>query len=160
MTCSNVWVLDASALIRMKRVVPGGRQWDTFKKLEMMVEDGHVAFPRQVVKELKEGRHPDVPGAWIQGVATACVRPLDADMANVAAIMARTFNLVDPHAEGDPADPYVVALAMDIHAGDTDLNVTVVTNDHIQHHGNDSVASACDKFGVAHTTVENFLSVI
>lgn len=157
MTCGNVWVLDASALIRMKNVVPGGKQWDTFKKLETMVEDGHVAFPRQV---LKEGSHPDVPGAWIQGVATACVHSLDADVNNVAAVMAGTVNLVDPHAEGDPADPYVVALAMDIQAGDTDVNVTVATNDHVQHHGNDSVASACDKFGVAHTTVEDFLAAI
>jgi len=159
MACGNVWVLDASALIEVKKMVSGNHQWNFFKALEAMVEDGHIAFPRQVVKELKEGPHPDVPGAWIQGVARATVHPLDADVEVVAEVMAGTNNLVDPNAEGDPADPWVIALAMDI-AKDQDLEVMVVTNDHTNHHGNDSLASACDKLGVTHIRVDEFIEEV
>jgi len=58
---STVWVLDSSALIAMK-TIPVSDQWQVFRQMEDMVTEGEIALPRQVINELKEIAHPDVPG--------------------------------------------------------------------------------------------------
>jgi hypothetical protein len=73
MTDENVWLLDSSALIEAKRVLPVDSQWVVFKRLEEMVENGAAAMPRQVIREMSEIAHPDLPGAWAPGVRIVSV---------------------------------------------------------------------------------------
>lgn len=67
---STVWVLDSSALIAMK-TIPVSDQWQVFRQMEDMVTEGEIALPRQVINELKEIAHPDVPGSGQQACAGA-----------------------------------------------------------------------------------------
>jgi len=57
-------VIDTSALIRAKTLVSAANQWALFRRLEAMVENGYLFFPRQVTAELNQERHIDTPEAW------------------------------------------------------------------------------------------------
>jgi len=46
----EVWIIDSSALIHAKEIVSVKKQWDVFKHLELMVIEGSIALPRQVIK--------------------------------------------------------------------------------------------------------------
>lgn len=58
-----VCVVDTSVLIAFKSLVKIDEQWDLLIRMTALVADGHLAFPRQVAKELAYGRFPDAPGA-------------------------------------------------------------------------------------------------
>lgn len=67
LTDVQVWVIDSSALIRAKYVISISNQWGAFKRLEQMVLKGRIAMPRQMIKEITEVTHLDMPGAWAKG---------------------------------------------------------------------------------------------
>ena len=60
-----VCIVDTSVLIMLKRLVKIDDQWDLLLRMTELVRSGHLAFPRQVAKELAYGQYPDAPGAWI-----------------------------------------------------------------------------------------------
>ncbi len=64
----DVWIIDSSALIKAKAIVAVNNQWAAFKRLEQMVILGRIALPRQVINELSEIAHLDLPGAWAPGI--------------------------------------------------------------------------------------------
>lgn len=53
---SLVCVVDTSVLIAFKSLVKIDEQWDLLIRMTAFVEDGRLAFPRQVAKELAYGR--------------------------------------------------------------------------------------------------------
>ncbi len=59
-----VVVVDTSVLIGLKKLVPIKRQWALFTLMTGLVARGHLAFPRQVSREVEAGKHPDAPGVW------------------------------------------------------------------------------------------------
>lgn len=63
-----IWLIDASAIIGIKHVVPGAKQWRLFRTLEVLVEQGQMAFPKQIKEEVTGVTHPDAPGVWVHGV--------------------------------------------------------------------------------------------
>ncbi len=71
----NVWVIDSSALIEMKLIVPISQQWAAFSRLEQMVSDGRIALPHHVINEVGHMTHPDMPGALGHGHAGPLAAP-------------------------------------------------------------------------------------
>lgn len=57
----HVWLIDSSALIRIKRVTQH-EQWGMLRQMEAMVVAGELTFPRQIKVEVTEVMHPDAPG--------------------------------------------------------------------------------------------------
>ena len=125
----NVWVIDSSALIQMKDAVAGGDQWAAFREMESMVEAGTIALCRHVIREMAEVMHPDVPGVWAQGVRDKLLHPLDADYLHLTDVMAAAGSVVDASKTEEDADPYVLALALQLQR--TGVPVTVVTCDEV-----------------------------
>lgn len=83
----DVWVIDSSALINMKRIVPAGEQWSLFERLTELVRGRMLFFPRQVADELRQARHVDTPEAWALGVGPRVAFAYDPDPALVKHVM-------------------------------------------------------------------------
>ncbi len=150
----RVWILDTSALVEAKSALSVADQWQTFKLLEDMVSEGTVAMPRLVIREISEIAHPDLPGAWAPGVRDIQPHPLDPEWKHVRRVMAEVGDVVDPNKTKEDADPYVLALGLQL-LGDG-YDVCVVTEDRVDRN-RIAVTTACDRLGLAHCSVRDFL---
>lgn len=150
----RVWILDTSALVEAKSALSVSDQWQTFKLLEDMVRAGTVAMPRLVIREISEIAHPDLPGAWAPGVRDIQQHPLDPEWEHVQRVMAEAGDVVDPNKTKDDADPYVLALALQLVK--QGLDVCVVTEDRVDRN-RIAVTTACGRLGIAHCSVRDFL---
>lgn len=151
----RVWILDTSALVEAKAALSVADQWQTFKLLEDMVRAGTVAMPRLVIREISEIAHPDLPGAWAPGVRDIQQHPLDPGWEHVQRVMAEAGDVVDPNKTKEDADPYVLALALQLL--DQGKEVCVVTEDRVDRN-RIAVTTACDRLGLPHCSVRDFLS--
>ncbi len=152
---ARVWVLDTSALVEAKAALSVADQWQTFKQLEDMVRAGAVAMPRLVIREISEIAHPDLPGAWAPGVRDIQQHPLDPEWEHVQRVMAEAGEVVDPNKTKEDADPYVLAFALQLLEQGHD--VCVVTEDRVDRN-RIAVTTACDRLGVSHCSVRDFLT--
>ncbi|MDN5803024.1 MAG: DUF4411 family protein [Microlunatus sp.] len=155
---AEVRVIDTGALIELKKLLPVGDQWPLLVRMTVLVEKGHLAFPRQVTSEVKHVRWPDAPGAWAAGNKGWCVHSQPRDEYVAEALGAA--QLTDPNAESDiePADPYVVAMALQIRDNNPGCQVYVVTTDRVDRMpAKESVVTACDRLVVPCSTPEEFV---
>ncbi len=150
----RVWILDTSALVEAKSALSVADQWQTFKLLEDMVRAGTVAMPRLVIREISEIAHPDLPGAWAPGVRDIQQHPLDPEWEHVQRVMAEAGDVVDPNKTKEDADPYVLALALQLVGQGHD--VCVVTEDRVDRN-RIAVTTACDRLSIPHCSVRDFL---
>lgn len=151
-----VWILDTSALIEFKQLLPVGEQWNAFVRMERLVENGRIAMPRQVLAEVTVS-HPDVPGAWAVAMREHLQHTLDPGYHFIQRVMQEAGDVVDPNKTTEDADPYVVALAL--HTRERGFDVVVVTADVVDRPPNKiSLATACARMNVDTTTPEDFLT--
>ncbi|MEX1164397.1 MAG: DUF4411 family protein [Nitriliruptor sp.] len=152
----TVWILDASSVFRAKIEVPADRQWALFERLKALVLVGRIAVPKQVINEARGQRHTDIPEAWFLGIEPHLQHPVLCSQANLERVMQEVgLELIDVDAETDPADPYVLALALDLQA--VALDVEVVTNDRIDRPPRIGLATACERLGVPAIDLDTFL---
>lgn len=159
---STVCVVDTSVLIEFKNIVRIEHQWALLSRMTSLVERGHLAFRRQVVKELAYGRFPDAPGAWISN-AKGNVRFPEPSEEYQVQVLSIAPQLVDIEATADRevADPYVAAMAMQICAAHDGCRVVVATNDCVDRLPVKlSLATACDRVGIEHWRAEEFVEWI
>ncbi|MXZ31140.1 MAG: DUF4411 family protein [Acidimicrobiia bacterium] len=149
-------MLDTSALIEFKRLLPIPEQWNAFVRLGSLVENGRIAMPRQVLAEATTVSHPDVPGAWAAAMRRRLRHTLDPDYHFVRLVMEAAGDVVDPNKTTDDADPYVVALAL--HTREQGFDVVVVTADVVDRPPRRiSLATACARLNVEVANPTEFL---
>ena len=152
-----IWIVDTSALVNFKTLIGVSDQWDAFKLLEQLVEQGQIAMPRQVVNEASEIAHPDLPGAWAPGVRGRLRYPLDVDYEHIQRVMSEAGDVVDPNKSSEDADPYVLAQALQLQT--QGLEVVVVTDDDVDRMPiKISLTAACSRLGVRHVDSRAFLT--
>ena len=152
-----VWILDTSALIEFKRLLPVPEQWNAFVRLGHLVENGRIAMPSQVLTEATRVSHPDVPGAWAAAMRGRLQHTLDPDYDFVQLVMQKAGDVVDLNRTTEDADPYVVALAL--HTRERGFDVVVVTADVVDRLPiRISLATACARLNLDTTTPEGFLA--
>jgi len=107
-------------------------QWDFLLRMTELVRSGHLAFPRQVAKELAYGQYPDAPGAWI-GSAKRNVSHPEPSEETLRMVLTVADRLVDAEATDDrePADPYVAAMACEIPRRYPGCRSVVATDDRV-----------------------------
>ena len=126
-----IFVLDSSLLIRLKQIVKVDEQWSLLDAMLQLVQVGVVCFPRQVPSELTGQKWPDAPGAWV-GHAKQFVCHREPDDGCVANVLSVASELIDADATGpEPADPYVVAMALDLRAVYANARIVVASDDKI-----------------------------
>ena len=154
-----VWLLDASAIIRMKTAVPANQQWRHFRDLEDLVEAGRIGFPKQVRAELAEMAHPDTPGTWAAGVFHSIAYPTDPDPRWLGVVMGcQAAKVVDPNKFREDGDPYLLAMGLELR--DAGHDVCIVTEDHKDNPFRIAVTSACDILGLPWIMLADFLAAI
>lgn len=125
----RVFVLDTCSLANMKRadVLRPNERFAFFAAMTPMLTDGRIAFPRQVAMEMSRAQYLDTPGDWTIGSRDLVIYPDPSDEA-VAEVLGAA-QLLDPQAEREEADPYVVAMAYNIRARYPATNPVVVSDD-------------------------------
>lgn len=156
MSCDAVFVLDSSLIIQLKRAVPADRQWELAKHMEDLVLAGRMTFPPQVLREIRGQTHTDIPEAWVLAVASKIVHPNEPAYGHVETVMAVAGDLIDADTEIDPADPYVVALALEMSQMGTDI--CVVTADVVDRMPlKISMRTACERLRIPWMPIDEFL---
>lgn len=150
----QVWVVDSSALIEAKSIISIRNQWSAFKHLEQMVLEGRIAMPRQMIKEVTEVTHPDMPGAWAAGVRNSLKHPLDVGDDYITHVMRVAPDVVDPKKDKEDADPWVLALAFELTA--KQITTCIVTEDVVDRN-RISIATACSRLDLDWCFTRDFL---
>ena len=151
----SVWVIDSSALIKAKSIISVHNQWKAFKHLEQMVIEGQIALPRQVIKEVSEITHPDLPGAWAAGVRGLLQHTMDADYECLAHVMAIAGEVVDVNKAREDADPWVLALARQLQKP---CSAVCVVIEDIVDRKRISMKTACELLSLNWCSVREFLN--
>ena len=153
----RVYVVDTSAVLEIKSQVPLAAQWHLFHGLSVLLQRGAIAFPVQVRSEIVRAKYPDGPGVWIAAHKGTERHPQPEDDV-LAEVLAAAPKLVDPFAEDEDADPYVVAMALTISRRLPTAAVRVATRDTVDRLPiKTSLKSACDRLGVECCSPEEFL---
>jgi hypothetical protein len=152
----RVWVLDTSAIVDFKSLIALSDQWDAFKGLEERVIAGEIAMPRQVLNGGAELTHPDLPGTWATGIRGQLQHPLDVHFDQIQRVMAEAGEVTDPNKTTEDADPYVVALALQLR--EAGLDAIVVTSAAVDRLPlKIAMTTACNRLGVPHASPRDFL---
>lgn len=157
----RVAVLDTSAIVEAKRAIAAERQWEFFERLKELVVDGQIYFPKDVPDELRQERHHDTPETWALNVYANMDLTYEPGVDAVAEVMQRAGNVVEKDAEGEQADPYVLAQALEFRRRGLDLDIVVVTEDRVNRMPiKIDMATACEQLGIASITLEEYMAEI
>jgi hypothetical protein len=145
----EIFVLDSCLLIRLKKIVKVDEQWPLFTAMLDLVREGSLCFPRQVATEVADQKWPDAPGAWV-GHAKEFVCHREPGDPCVSQVLAAAAELIDADAIGpEPADPYVVAMALDLRATYANSRVAIASDDKVDRLPLKlSLKTACDRLGI------------
>lgn len=120
-----------------------------------MVTNGNIALPRQVINEVSEMNHPDLPGAWATGIRSLLQHTLDAAYTHMTHVMEIAGEVVDINKPQEDADPWVLALAEQLQ--EAHYNVCVVTRDTVDR-DRMSMATACRLLNLRWCPIRTFLN--
>jgi len=152
-----VVVIDSSTIIRIKTVVRTDDQWELFTQMRALVEQGRLAFPSHVRREVSREKHADAPGAWCGGAAKVVQHadPTENTLVEVLPTIARVVE-ADAEPNREPADPYVAAMAYELRARGYD--VAVATDDCVDRLPiKIALTTACELLDLATWNCETFI---
>ena len=165
---SRVWVADTCALIHVRRcVVPPEKRHhhsarkQVFQKLEALVTAGRLVFPDETFTELKDGNAklppttPDHPFQFAERCRKAASRTASFDIVKELGAHTLVRRVVDPNAEKDEADIYVLSVALELQRGGT--QVGVLTQERNDMASKLSMTTACGILGLVCLRMEAFL---
>ncbi len=124
------WVIDTSSIIEVRRSVLVVEQPSVYSKLEEMTRQALLVFPIEVLKELERAAdqsRPDLPLKWAKRVEAVAVSNPSLDV--VRDVLGQVPSVLDPDKSGgaEEADPYVLALAVELQRGGA--SVTIITQE-------------------------------
>ena len=152
-------VLDTSAIIEAKQAIAAERQWEFFERLKDLVLDRQVYFPRAVRNELRQERYHDTPETWALNAYEHMDHTYEPGEDAVTEVMQRAGDVVEEDAEGEPADPYVLAQALEFRR--RGLDIVIVTKDAVNRMPiKIDMATACERLGIDWITLEAYMAEI
>jgi len=112
-----------------------------------------------VTLEVERGQHDDPALSWIRQYRAQCEQA--AELATVKAVLRVASSLIDSNIEHEQADPYVLALALDLR--DLVTHPTIVTDDRVDKmlkgERKVSLATAAGMHGVPVVPLHAFLAM-
>lgn len=149
-------VLDSSVVINLKKRLKVADQWSFLLRLTELVEQGVVGWPRYVKKEVTDARHPDAPGAWL---AAQTSQPFPEPAYESVAQVLAVAQLVDTEAEDEVADPWVVAMALDLRETHPGARVVVSSDDVVDRlPQKESIGTACERLQLEMWSCEDLIA--
>jgi hypothetical protein len=133
---SRIWVADTCALLDVRRsVVPSDTRQthsarkQVFKRLEELVNAGRLVFPHETYNELKEGNAQlddaaqDHPFHFVERCKKIALRAANLEIVKELGAHALVRRVVDPNAEKDEADIYVLSVAVELQRAGREVGV-------------------------------------
>ena len=153
----QVFVIDSDALIDIKLEIGVAEQWDAGVDIVHAAENHKLLMPIQVHNEVVNVRHPDFPAPLASKVwniihGRTNVRPSPRALRAVLETELSWIGTLGSEEE-DIADPYVIALALDLKQVRQGETVAVVSHDNL-------VRSTCDSLGLSCLELTEFLGHI
>jgi hypothetical protein len=155
----RLWIIDTSSIIESRRIVSRVAEKPILEGLTKQVNAGVLVFPKQVLAELElyyDPANPDPQFKWAKSNAATGSRKNNYD--GVKLVLKRVPTVMDPEKQTpiDEADPYVIALALELREGHQ--NPTVITEDRKDQPKKMSLATACGLWEVPSVPLEAFLA--
>lgn len=151
----SVWVLDTSAIIAVKQHIPLAEQQRVYGALSQLLNLGQIAYPKQVLDELGRYAEEDLPLQWANAHHNE-IQYTDPPWNLIQYVMQQAGDVVDPDKEQEDADPYVLAMALELQS--RELNVAVVTEDRRDRPTHIAMATACQRLGLPSQRMTEFLA--
>lgn len=155
------WVIDTSSLLGVREQFGRAGERRVFTALSGLVAKGWLFFPPEVYHELERGSPSDGltddPALdWAKTARTHAEKP--ANLETVRDVLAVAPELIDPDKTNEQADPYVLALAIDLRG--LGFEVTVVTDDFRDKPNKLSLATGAGMLGVPSVPLIGFARII
>lgn len=163
-TSRKIYCFDASAFIMLGRTTENiialpDELWDHLKK---MMEDGEIISHEIVFEEINSGtKNPDFITKWIVDKKAGFLKKTDSQITDVSRIVKQFPGLINPEAEHDQADPWIVALAMQKCKEKTlfeEYDCVVVSQE--KQKSSMKIPAVCKYFGVKHLSLKEFFDEI
>lgn len=147
------YVVDTSSFIHMKQVYPASTFLSLWKECETLIHNHRLGSPNEVLDEL--GRKEDEVYNWCKGLQTKLFYTSSDQIPLVQDILLNFPKLINVKSDHDPADPYVIAMALNKKNGsqkplfNTIKDVVVVTEE--KYNGknrNRCIPDVCAFYGV------------
>jgi len=113
---TEIWVVDTSSIIQVRRDVPRKHQRRVFAALTRLTKAGVLTFPRAVLDELDRHHDPhatiaDLPYQWAFDNKEEATR-IECSLEDLKGVLAKVPDVLDPDRTGiEEADHHVLALA-------------------------------------------------
>lgn len=155
------WIIDTSSLLKVRELFGRAGERKVFSTLSALATKGALFFPPQVYDELERGSLSDALSndpalQWAKSARSHAEKP--ANLETVREVLAIAPDLVDADKADDQADPYVLAVAIDVRG--LGFDVTVVTDDYREKPGKISLSTAAGMLRVPSVTLEGFSRLI
>lgn len=164
---SHVWVADTCALIEVRRCVKTddgkhvSAQKEVFAKLGKLVEIQRLVWPKEVHDELKIGNEKlkdptqDLPFKFVEKHKDHGCKKTDLEVVSELMRDSLVKRVLDPNAEDDEADIYVLSLALALKRLQGDIGV--LTQERKDLPRKCSVSTACGHLGIVCMPMPAFL---
>ena len=153
----QLWVIDTSSLLAVREVYGAANERKVLSAMAKYATRKKLLYPPEVCGELERGSesesNPDPPLIWARNHRHCSERA--ADLATVRRVLDRVPDLLDPDNPNEQADPYVLAVSLDLHIGGFD--VCVVTDDRRDRPTKVSLATAVGMFRLATVPLHAFV---
>jgi hypothetical protein len=124
----EIWVIDASSIIGVREQVGRANERKIFNALSSLAAKSQLVWPAEVTQEVEAALVADSAVAWIKAHRSYGERT--PKLETVKSVLLKAPGLVDPDSTREQADPYVVALAVEMASNDLFAPiVTVITED-------------------------------
>ncbi len=125
----QLWVIDSSSLICVREKYSAAKEETVFEQLGVYATNGKMFFPPEVCGELERGAeseaNPDAVLRWVLAHKRRCERVATPE--NIRRVLAKVEELIDVDSPHEQADPYVLAVAVDLQIGG--FHVCIITDD-------------------------------
>jgi hypothetical protein len=153
----EVWIIDSSSIIAVREQVSRVHERKVFNALSSLAAASRLCWPPEVTQEVETALIADSAVAWVRALRVPGERT--AKLETVKSVLQKAPLLVDPDATREQADPYVVALALEIASDDFFAPLaTIITEDRRDKPTKLSLATAAGLHGIPTIPLRAFLS--
>lgn len=148
------YIIDTNIVIDLsRRIYPPRHREEANTVVERLIAEGTIVSHREVLLELTTGAKPgDVALAWAKKHEAIFLDVTPTQEEQIAGVLSSHPGILDPKKLGPDADPWLVALALEI-------NGVVVTGDgSTKRSGKTQVKDVCDGYGIRCIDVDQFLT--
>lgn len=153
----EVWVIDSSSIIAVREQVSRAHERKVFAALTGLTVASQLCWPPEVTQEVEAALVADSAVAWIKARRASGERT--PKLETVKSVLLRAPTLIDPDITHEQADPYVVALALELASDDFFAPiVTIITEDRRDKPTKLSLATAAGLLRIPTIPLRAFLS--